>query len=570
MGRKGQAILQGILFLGIVIFLNILGSYFFTTIDLTEEKRFTLTEPTKELLQNLDEIVDVRVLLAGEFPAGFKRLQRSVNELLEDFRSVSGYIEYSFDDPSLGSTEQINQLRENLAKDGIEPINLRLRSSGETTEKLIYPYAIFNYKGRSIPVNFLENEVPGRSPEAVLNNSISLLEYKFANAIQKLKTTRKSNIFFTEGHGELRALQTKDLEVSLRQFYNTDRVNLKDVVRLPPDTVDMLVVARPRAPFSEKEKFIIDQYVMNGGKVVWLIDKLNVHLDSLQGTGFYTPLEYTLNLDDMLFKYGVRIQSDLVLDLECSRIPQVIGREGNAPQMELFPWYYHPLVTPKTDHPIVKGLDRVNLFFPSSIDTIKTQDDIDKTVLLASSQYSRLQFIPVRLGFEILRYDLDPAKFNKPYQNMGVLLEGEFTSLYQNRVTEQMTAGLNALNIEFQPTSKPTKMLVVSDGDLIKNPVNPRSQAYGPLGFNRYEKYAFGNKDFIINAIEYLLNDQGVILARNKEVKLRLLDTVRAQDEALKWQLINILIPLIFLLVFGIGYRYWREKTYGGIKSQQV
>jgi ABC-2 type transport system permease protein len=561
MSKRNQAIVQGVLFLGIVVFLNILGSIFYGYLDLTEEKRYTLTEPTRKLLNGLDDVVDIHVLLEGEFPAGFKRLQRSVKEVLEDFRSESGYVEYIFEDPSEGTVNEVNQRRENLAKDGITPVNLRLKATGETTEKLIYPYAIFNYGNRQIAVNFLENETPGLSPEEVLNNSISLLEFKFANAIQKLKSPSRPTIIFTTGKGELQPLQTRDLEETLYPFYNVGRVDLDTVVQIP-QAVDILMIARPRAPFSMKEKFLIDQYVMNGGKVIWMLDRLNVHLDSLRRTNNYVPYDYELNLEDILFKYGVRIQPNLVLDLECSRIPQVIGTVGNAPQIEYFPWFYHPLATPKSDHPIVKGLDRVNFFFPSSIDTVASSGNIRKTTLLSSSRYSRLQLSPVRLNFEILRYEPDPVKFNKSFQNLAVLLEGEFPSFFQNRLTTEMQASLDQLNLEYKGKSIPTKMIVISDGDIAKNPVNPETGAFAPLGYNRYDRYTYANKDFLVNAIEYLLDEEGVIRARTKEVKLRLLDAYRAKEEKTKWQLINIGLPVVFLLLFGFLFNTIRKRKY--------
>lgn len=561
MNKRNQAIIQGLLFLGIVIFLNILGNIFYGYLDLTEEKRYTLTEPTREMLRGLEDVVDIHVLLEGDFPAGFKRLQRAVKDMLEDFRSESGYVEYIFEDPSVGTIEEINKRRENLAKDGITPVNLRLKGTGEQTEKLIYPYAVFNYGNRQIAVNFLENETPGLSPEEVLNNSISLLEFKFANAIQKLKSPARPTIIFTSGKGELTPLQTRDLEESLYPFYDLGRVNLDTVIQVPP-AVDVLIVARPRAPFSTKEKFLIDQYVMKGGKVIWMLDRLNVHLDSLRRTNNYVPFDYDLNLEDILFKYGVRIQPDLVLDLECSRIPQVIGNMGNAPQIEYFPWYYHPLAAPKSSHPIVKGLDRVNFFFPGSIDTVATAGTIRKTSLLSSSRYSRVQLSPVRLNFEILRYEPDPAKFNKPYQNLAVLLEGEFPSFFRNRLTTEMQATLDQLNLEYKPVSVPTRMVVISDGDIAKNPVNPETGAFAPLGYNRYDRYTYANKDFLLNTIEYLLDEQGVIQARTREVKLRLLDTYRAEEEKGFWQLINIGLPLVFLLIFGFLFNFIRKRRY--------
>lgn len=567
--RKTQSLIQLALFVGIIIFINILanarigGHPLYTYFDMTEEKRYTLTGPTRALLEELDDVVTVKVLLEGDFPAGFKRLQTATRDILDDFRSESGYIEYEFENPRSGSTEEINARAQELAKDGIVPVNLTVRSSGEKEQKLIYPYAIVYYKGRSMPVRLLENEVPGMPPDVILNNSIGLLEYKFANAIQKLRNPRKPPIVFTTGHGELHPLETADLEKDLRAFYETGRLHLDSVVVLSPE-IAVLIIAKPTRSFSEKDKFKIDQYVMNGGKVLWLMDALRVDLDSLQRYREYVPVEYDLNIDDLLFRYGIRIQPNMVLDMQCTRIPLVVGQVGNAPQFEYERYPYHPVVTPASGHPIVKSLAPVNLFYPSSIDTdVRTKTEIIKTVLLQSSPRSRLQYPPVRMNFDFLRYDLDPDKFDKGSQPVAMLLEGVFPSMFENRVTEGMLAGLRQLDMPFKEVSLPTSMMVVSDGDVAANPVNWEKQSYDPLGWNPYEQYQFANKDFIINAIEYLVDQQGVIEARAKEVKLRMLDTARARSERTQWQLLNIAAPLVFLALFGAAYNWIRRRRYG-------
>lgn len=560
--KRSQSLVQLGLVLGILLFANIIGSFFYTHFDLTEEKRFTLTQPTVKQLKSLKDVVFVKVLLTGEFPAGFKRLQNSTKEMLEDFRGVSKFFEYQFEDPSQGTTEEINERRKQLAKQGIMPINLRLVENDETTQRLIYPIAIVNYNNRQVIVNLLENETPGVPKEVILNNSVSLLEYKLSNAIEKLLSFDRPNIVFTTGHGELEPIQTGDLEKTLRQYYDTGRLNLDSTYHIPADKVDVLIVAKPRDSFPEKHKFMIDQYIMNGGKVIWLIDKLAATLDSLQGRAEYIPADYSLNLDDQFFKYGFRLQPDVVADLECSHIPLVVGKMGNAPQFDKFKWFYYPIVTPRSNHPIVKSLDRIHFQFPGTIDTIKTKTPVLKTTLLTTSQYSKVQYNPVRLNFEILKYDPDPSKFNKPYQTVALLLEGNFPSLYENRVTDDMLQGMKKLNMEYLTVSKPTKMVVVSDGDIARNDVNKTTQEIYPLGYNRFENYMFANKDFMLNAIEYLLDDAGVIEARSKEVKLRLLDTVRAKEEKLNWQLTNILLPILFVLGFGFLYAYWRKRRY--------
>ncbi|MCW5922951.1 MAG: gliding motility-associated ABC transporter substrate-binding protein GldG [Saprospiraceae bacterium] len=561
--KRSQAFLQFGLFCGILLFANILASAFYTHLDLTEEKRFTLTRPTRELLKGLKDRIYVQVLLEGEFPAGFKRLQTATRDMLNDFRAVSGYIDYQFDDPNQGTLEDVNERRKALAEQGIVPVNLRVADQGQRSQRLIYPVAVVHYGNRRVVVKLLENESPSLNPEVVINNSVSLLEYKFANAIKKILTPERLPILFTKGHGELDRLQTSDLERALNQFYDTDRITLDSLVQLRPQDCALLIVAKPLTEFSEKDKFKIDQYLMQGGRVLWLIDRLNADLDSMRHTGHFVPSDYPLNLEDMLFKYGARIQPDLVLDLECSRIPLATGQMGNAPQMELFPWYYHPAVLPTGNHPIVKNLDRVELRFCSSIDTIRTKTPVKKTRLLTSSRYSRLQFSPIDLNFEILRYDPDPAKFDKGMQTVGLLLEGIFPSNYENRVSAEMQAGLQQLGLTFRAESEPTRMLVISDGDVAANFVRDAAKKeWLPLGYNRFENSTYANKDLMLNAIEYLIDPTGVIEARTKEVKLRLLDTVKAKKEQALWRVLNIGVPLVFLGVFGWFFNWRRKRRY--------
>lgn len=551
----------------VIVLVNILANARFGDramygyIDLTEDKRFTLTQGTKQLVRELDEVVFVRVLLEGDFPAGFKRLQNSTREVLSKFRGESKLLEFEFDDPSAGSVEEINARRKQLAEEGIRPINLRVKENQGTSEKLIYPHAIFYYKGRNIVVDLLENEVPGVPPEIILNNSIGLLEYKFANAIQKLQITAKPILIFSTGHGELEELETADLESSLRPYFDTGRLNLDSMSSVPKE-VSALIIAKPRFPFSEKTKFKIDQYVMNGGKVLWMIDALRVDMDSLRTRDRYLATEYNLGLDDLLFRYGVRLKTNLVLDFQSTGIQLVTGMVGNAPQFDYFRYPYHLVALPRSNHPIVKSLNGVNLLYAGSIDTVKTKTPVQKTILLESSRRSMLQHSPLTMDFEFMRYPLDSTKFNKPYQPLAVLLEGRFPSLYENRVSQDMLDMLEQIKRPFRAESEPTRMIVVADGDVAKNKVNLQQQSYSRLGYNEVDRFLFANKDFVINSIEYLLDDRGVVEARGKDVKLRMLDTVQAQEEKTQWRLVNIMFPLIALAGFGLGFNYWRRKRF--------
>ena len=559
--NASRSILNVLLLTAILILVNFLGSYFHTSFDLTEEKRFTLAKPTVQVLNDLESPVYIEILLEGNFPAGFKRLQKSVQEKLDEFRRHASHIQYSFLDPNEGSVEEINNTRKTLSDQGIFPVSLFVVDNGERKEQIIYPYAIVNYGNRTTQVNLLEKNVPGEPDEVTLNNSISLLEYKLINAIQKLQYEKKPVILFTKGHGELEPMQTADLGREVSDYYSVGWIDLDSTYRIHP-SVELLIVAKPRTEFLEKHKFIIDQFVMKGGKVMWLIDKMAVDLDSLRNTQAYVPHDFNLNLDDLFFRWGVRMESNFVLDLECSKIPLAVGQVAGKPQLELFDWYYHPLSSPKTNHPVVKNLDRINMMFPSIIDTIRTKTNLSKTVLLSSSDYSRQQFSPVRLNFEMLRFDPDPEKFNKKRLPLAVLVEGVFPSLYENRITNDMSSVLDQIGETYASQSVPTKMLFVSDGDVIRNWEDGTSGKYHPLGYNPFDRYQYANKQFLLNAIEYLVGEEEIIQARAKEVKLRLLDKVKTKEERNKWQLINILTPLLFLVIMGVVFNYLRRRKY--------
>lgn len=562
--KRTQSLLQFGFFVGILLCINMVAHVYYTHFDLTEERRFTLTQPTKELLHGLKDRVFVRVLLGGEYPAGFQRLPNAVRDMLEDFRAETGLIDYVFEDPFEGSTDDVNGRVKALAEAGVYPTDIGITESGQSTRKRAYPTAIFQFGSRSVPVNLLESNSPILSPE-VINNSEQKLEYKFASALKRLFVDGRPNIVFTEGHGELAPQQTIDLERSLKQFYNVGRVVLDSIFQLTPDKCALLVVAKPRTAFSEKDKFKIDQYVMGGGRILWLVDRMAASLDSLGRHPKFVPNDYPLNLEDMLFRYGARIQPDLVIDLECTKIPLMTGQIGGQPQFELFPWYFHPAVLPDGKHRISKNLDRVELRFCSSIDTIRTKTPVAKIPILRSSNYSRLLFSPVEVGFDMQKREPDPTKFNKGNQIVGLLLEGVFTSNYENRVSEEMLAGLRQAGIAFRGVSDPTRQIIVSDGDVAANFSRPDDKSWLPLGFNNYEKRAYANKDFMLNAIEYAIDPNGLVEARSREVKLRLLDTVRAKSEKTLWQALNLGAPLLLLGLFAMVFFWLRRRKYAAM-----
>jgi len=554
--------LQLLLVVAIVFLINVIGSFIYTEFDLTDDNRFTLSENTKKIVSTAGDNMSIRVLLDGEFPAGFKRLQSSVLDILNKFRDINPNIVFEFEDPTVGSVKELEQKKKLLQEDNIIPISLSYSDGTQLVQKAVFPFAIINYRQKKYIVNLLEEQKPGDDEEIILNKSVALLEYKFANAFQKLQSERPKNVLFTQGNGEWEESQTFRLESEIRRFHRVGRVSLDTLMKLD-STIDLVILAGPKTPMTLQNQFKLDQYVMNGGKIIWLIDKFPVSLDSINKYKFYVPEDIATGLDDMLFKYGVRIMPDLIVDLECSSIPQVVGMSGDKPQTKLFPWVYHMAAASEIQHPVVKNIDRVNLFFPSTIDTVKTEGNVKKTMLLKSSKYSRSQLSPVRLSFEILKVAPDPSKFNDGNRPVAYLLEGEFESFFKNRLTPEFQSMLDRIGVKFKDKSIPAKQIVISDSDFAKNLINTTTGDTEDIGYNKWERRFYkGNKDFILNAVEYMLDENNILESRSKEIKLRLLDTVRTKQEKSWWQFINVGLPVLLLALFGFVYQYFRKRRY--------
>ena len=554
--------IQLLLVVAIVFVFNVIGSFVYAEFDLTEDNRFTVSENTTKIVASAEDNMSIRVLLDGEFPAGFKRLQSSVLDILNKFRDINPNIVFEFEDPTVGSVKELEQKKKLLQEENIIPISLSYSDGTQLVQKAVFPFAIINYRQKKYIVNLLEEQKPGDDEEVILNNSVALLEYKFANAFQKLQSDRPKNILFTQGNGEWEEDQTFRLESEIRRFHRVGRVSLDTLVKLD-STIDLVILAGPKSPMTLQNQFKLDQYLMSGGKIIWLIDKFLVSLDSINKYRFYVPVDIATGLDDMLFKYGVRIMPDLIVDLECSSIPQVVGMSGDKPQTKLFPWMYHMAATSDIQHPIVKNIDRVNLFFPSTVDTVKTEGNVKKTILLKSSKYSRSQLSPVRLSFEILKVDPDPSKFKDGNRPVAYLLEGEFESFFKNRLTPEFQGMLDRIGVKFKDRSIPAKQIVISDSDFAKNLINTTTGDTEDIGYNKWERRFYkGNKDFILNAVEYMLDENNILESRSKEIKLRLLDTVRTKQEKSWWQFINVGLPVLLLALFGLVYQYFRRRRY--------
>ena len=552
--KKG--LISGLAFIAAVA---IISSLAFTRFDFTKEKRFTISNISRGILDSLPKDVKVTVYLEGNsFPSAFKRLRSATKDMLNDLDAYSHHkLQFDFVDPLKGqSSDQQQQTLQAMEEKGIEPTNLSEKTDNGLTQKLIIPYAIVSSGDKEIPVKLLLNRI-GLSPEEQLNNSIQNLEYAFTSAIKKATTGGKPEIGFTEGHNELTDVQLNDAMKSLSEGFTVGRVDLKTIPFAALEKVKLLVIPKPDKPFTELEKFKLDQYIMRGGRVLWAIDQVSAELDSLRGHGGeQLAFNKQLNLDDQLFVYGIRINYDLIADISCSQIPVATGNVGGQAQIQNVPWLFYPLIMPLSKHPIVKNLDGIHTEFISTIDTLAIKG-VNKTVLLSSSPYNKKFNTPYLLSLQMLEQEPQPKDFQSSTKPVAVLLEGKFKSDFLNR---PMPEGLTE-KVESLTESKPTKMIVISDGDVFKNQVGSDGSPF-PLGYDHYTQQSFGNKNLLLNIADYMTDDSGLIGLRTKEIQLRLLDRARIRSEKLYWQMINNVIPLAFVLIFAIFQHYIRRRKY--------
>jgi len=560
---KNQEITKAIYFIAFIIIANILLQYFYFRIDLTKDKRFKLSQPTKELLGKIDDKVYIRVYIDGDLPPGFRKLQESTRQTLDEFRIVSGKkIEYIFIDPlESKSAEDQKNIMNQLIDQGLEPINLEVVSKGKKTEKIVFPGAVVFYKNKYLPVKLLQQQI-GVSPEQVIHNSITNIEFNFISTLKKLSTGKIKSIAFIQGHGELEERATIDIFNTLKGFYNVEIIDLPKYKVGVLDKFDLAIIAKPTTSFDELEKYKIDQFVMKGGKVIWLVESLLAEIDSLGSTGFTNSLDYDLNLNDMFFKYGVRVNYDLVQDIQCHLIP-LITNQGN-PQRDFRPWIYYPVVFPAKSHPIVNKLNAVLFQFASSIDTVGNKN-LKKTVLLTSSPTSRLVYHPVNISLAETRTEPNMSLFNKGNRILAVMVEGTFSSVFKNRVSPE-TINSNEYG-KFLAQSVPTSMLFISDGDVIANQFSRIREETYALGYDRFTNQTFGNKTFILNAVDFLIDDSKIMTLRTKDYKLRLLDKTKIKREKSKWQFINLGFPLIAIILSALIFNYYRKNKYSKVKK---
>ena len=553
MKRKDIIYLLGLFV--VLLLLNIGGSYFFERFDLTIDKRYTLSPASKAIVEQAEAPVIIDVFLEGNFPPEFKRLQTETRQLLEEFASENPNIKYHFTDP-IEDNADANEVATQFYQMGMTPARINVVENGKTTEEIVFPWAMANYGNKSVIVPLLKNQL-GTTTEERVENSVQQLEYAFADAFSKLLKPRQKKIAVMRGNGELEDAYIADFIKSIQNYYFIAPFTLDSVAANPQKTLeqlkdfDLVIEAKPTEAYTEEEKLVLDQYLMNGGKQLWLLEHVAMETDSLfTNAGSAIALPRDLNMGDYFFKYGIRINPVLVKDLYSAPIVLANG-SGNDTQFNPYPWLYFPLTASQKNHPIVNNIEAVKFEYASPIDTLA--NDIEKTILLSSSPKTRLEGLPREISLDMINTKPDLAAFTAGEQPLAVLLEGEFGSVYQNRVLPFQIDN-------FRSKSKATSLLVISDGDVAKNQLQ-RGEPM-ELGYDPYTGTTYGNKEFLLNAVNYLLDDSGLINIRSKEVSIAFLDQEKVVEKRLFWQVINLVLPLLLLGIFALLFFYIRKRKY--------
>jgi ABC-2 type transport system permease protein len=582
MKTRRSDLLQLSLKLGIVLFGAYMLSFFFFKLDLTEEKRHTLTDATKTMLGDLDDKVFVRVYLHGEFPSGFKRLERSIKESLDEFRDYSGaQVDYEFIDPyESGDKKTIAETEKTLYEKGLRFTRLTFDENGTQNSKLIWPAAIIEFKGTEFPVQFFRSDMPEPTDD-MINSSVNNLEYELASNLRKAMKPEKPAVAVLEGQGELADIEMADFLSTLEENYKLDIVKIDERVNALGDNLgansgrknkfQALIVAKPDSLFSDKDRVIIDQFIMNGGKVLWLVDPVLTDLDSLRAKQQTMGISNEMGLYEMLFEYGARLNRNIVIDFQAAPIAFDAGPMGNQRNMQMFSWYYAPLLFPPLNpHPIVANLDPIKLDFASSVDSVNNGNpEIHKIPLLYSSPMSKSLKTPVRISTNIVELGPDYFKENGKPEIMALLMEGQFPSAFKDQLPAQIKSDPN---FAFREKSQPTSMIVVADGDVVRNAIintdqGPRPQA---LGYDRYAKrVVYDNKEFLLNCMNYLLDDQSIISVRSRTIKLRKLDADAVIEQRASIQIQNTVIPIALVVALGAIQFVVRKRKWSKIPTKQ-
>jgi gliding-associated putative ABC transporter substrate-binding component GldG len=541
-----------------LVLINTLGHFFFYRFDLTQDKRYTLSATSLKLINEIKEPLIIDVFLKGNFPGEFKKLQSETQQFLEEYKAYNSNITFQFINPLENETNRDTVMASFLAK-GMLPVNVTINDKGKQTQEVVFPWALATYEGRTIKVPLLKNNM-GESTAQKVVSSVQHLEYAFAHAIHTISKPKQKKIAVIKGNGELHDILMADFIKQVRENYFIGTFTLDSVAKKPAESLaylkkyDMAIIAKPTEAFSDEEKLVLDQFVMNGGKTLWLVDQVNIELDSLYNpSGSSLAYPFDLNLNDLFFKYGIRINPTLVKDVLATPIALATGEKGSATQYTQFPWLYSPLIYPDSKHPIVSNVDGIKFQFTNGMEVLK--NDLKKTVLLHSSPYSKTVGTPIQVRLDMVNERPEQAEFTgKGNIPVAVLVEGQFHSVYENRV-------LPFADKTFQKIGVPNKMIVVSDGDVIRNQLDKEYQPL-ELGYDKWTNKLYGNKEFILNCVNYLLDDSGLINIRNKTVKLPLLDQEKVYANYTASQVLTIGLPLLLLAAFGLVFTVLRKRKY--------
>jgi gliding-associated putative ABC transporter substrate-binding component GldG len=546
--------------IGFIVILNLAGHFLYKRFDLTADKRYTLSQTSLNIVADVKEPLYIDVFLEGDFPGEFKKLQTETQQLLEEFKSNNSNVIFQFVNP-LEKEEERDSIMQSFIQRGLTPVNITVNDKGQQTQEVVFPWAIATCGNRSVKVPLLKNMMGASTAEKVVS-SVQHLEYAFANAINTVSKDKQKKVVIINGNGELEDRYIADFIKTVRDNYFIAPFTLDSVAKTPVQTLeqlkkyDLAIIAKPTEAFSDEEKQVLDQYVINGGKTIWLVDQVNMEIDSLYNeTGTNLAFPRDLNLNDMFFKYGIRIRPDLIKDLVATPIILETGEPGSGTQKVQLPWYLSPMIYPSQDanNPIVTNLDGIKFQFASPIEPLK--NDIKKTILLQSSQYSKLIGAPFEVSLRMASEELGPKDFtgsgNYP---VAVLLEGKFHSVYENRV-------LPFKDTSFKNIGKENKMIVISDGDVIKNQLDKDGREV-ELGLDQRTGILYANKDFMMNCVNYLLDDNGLINIRSKEVNLPILDKEKVYASYTQSQVITVAVPIIILLLFGVAFTFLRKRKY--------
>ncbi len=545
--------------IAILFVLNVMSSYFFHRFDLTKDKRYTLSTTSLNIVKQVENPLYVKIYLQGDLPAEFKRLQNETRDLFEEFQAYNKNIIFEFVNPLENEDESMDNIK-NLYQKGLTPINITVDDKGKQSQEMVFPWAIAVYNNKEVNIPLLKNIMGASTTEKVVG-SVQHLEYSIADAINKLTKGKQKKVAVIKGNGELPDVQIAKFLMQVRESYHIGPFTLDSVAKNPMGSLDALqqydlaIIAKPTETFTDAEKQVLDQFIINGGKTLWLIDQVTMEMDSLYNvSGSTLAFPRDLNLNDMFFKYGFRINPDLVKDEQGSPIKLATGEQGSATQYQEFNWKFAPQVYPISKHPIVKNLGGIKFDFANPIDTLK--NGIKKTVLLQSSRYSKKIGSPVEVNLNIVAEETSPNHYkNTGNIPLSVLLEGSFHSMFENRVLpfDQKT---------FQALGKTNKMIVISDGDLIRNQLDKNFQPV-ELGYDQRSGNLYDNKDFLMNCVNYLLDDTGLINIRSKDLNLPLLDKEKVYENYTTTQILTIGLPIFILGLFGVVFTFLRKRKYG-------